>query len=114
MEIFSINRTITFNRFNKSKEMNENYQNAEKQYREALAMLESNGNVASAMEELTGAADANHAEAQGRLADIYARGSYGMKPDFKKAARYATQAAHQEVCDAQWLLGYLYMNGSGV
>jgi hypothetical protein len=37
-----------------------------------------------------------------------------MKPDFKKAARYATQAAHQEVCDAQWLLGYLYMNGSGV
>lgn len=71
------------------------------------------GDMATALKDLTPAAEAGNADAQGRLGEMYQTGR-GVDTDYEKALYWLQKAADQGNARAYLNLGLIYKNGLGV
>lgn len=76
--------------------------------------IKADGNLPKVVKDIEKKAFAGEGEAQHDLAAIYTAGHAGVKTNYSKASQWFTEAAHQNIGNAQYNLGVLYHQGLGV
>ncbi|MFN3699889.1 MAG: peptidoglycan-binding protein [Alphaproteobacteria bacterium] len=72
------------------------------------------GNLPAAIKEVENSAFEGNGNAQHDLAAIYTAGHAGVRQDYRRAAQWFEEAAHQGVANARYNLGVLHHQGIGV
>jgi TPR repeat protein len=76
--------------------------------------IQADGDLPASVRDMETKAFQNDGEAQHDLAAIYTAGHAGVKKDLAKARAWFTQAAHNNVANAQYNLGVLHHQGLGM
>ncbi|HNQ92641.1 MAG TPA: peptidoglycan-binding protein [Alphaproteobacteria bacterium] len=87
---------------------------AEKPAGELSARIKPDKALPKSVREIEAKAFDGNAASQHDLAAIYTAGHMGVKVNYERAAKWFTEAAYQNVANAQYNLGVLYHQGLGV
>ncbi len=88
--------------------------NAEAPKGSVKTRIKPNASLPKAIKEIENMAFEGDAKAQHDLAAIYTAGHAGVKVNYDLAAKWFTEAAHQNIANAQYNLGVLTQQGLGV